>query len=101
MNGIQLINFVPTVNVRLDESGKIVQGLEVGDILFQNQALILNLHPGEMKDFPFVGCGLSDMLLDNSPLYWKAKIREQLEMDGQTVESIKITSKGIDIKATY
>lgn len=101
MNGIQLTDYVPLVKVRRDALGKIEGGLVVGDILYQNQALILSLHPGELKDNPAVGCGISDMLLDNNPLYWRLKIREQLEMDGQRVDKITITTKGIEIKATY
>lgn len=102
MNGIQLTeDYTPIVKVRRDNLGKIVGGLVVGDILEQNQALILSLHPGELKTSPIVGCGISDMLLDNNPLYWRARIREQLEMDGQTVEFVKITRSGVQIKATY
>ena len=41
------------------------------------------------------------MLLDNQPLYWRARIREHLEMDGQTVNSIKITTSGVHIDAHY
>lgn len=101
MNGIQLEKFTPVVQVRRDANGKIVGGLVVGDILYQNQAIILSMQPGELKEFPEVGVGISDMLLDNNPLYWRGRIREQLEIDGQTVESIKITTKGIEIKARY
>lgn len=105
MNGILLadsdILFVPIIEVKRDERGKIVGGLAIGDILTQNQALILTLHPGELKNNPSVGCGISDMLLDNNPLYWRARIREQLEMDGQKVEHVKVTKNGVEIKATY
>ena len=101
MNGIQLTDFVPMVQVRRDKMGKIERGLVVGDILLQNQALILSIHPGELKSAPSVGCGISDMLLDNDPLFWRARIREQLEMDGQQVEYVKLSTAGIQIKATY
>ncbi|MBR0183082.1 MAG: hypothetical protein IJQ05_07405 [Bacteroidaceae bacterium] len=75
--------------------------LETGDILQQNQALLLMLHKGELKERPAVGVGISDMLLDNDPLYWRTMIREQLEMDGQKVGSVKLTRTGIQIGATY
>lgn len=105
MNGILLADaetqFIPIIEVHRDSTGKIVGGLVVGDILTQNQALILTLHPGELKSNPSVGCGISDMLLDNNPLYWRARIREQLEMDGQQVEHVKVTKSGVTIKATY
>lgn len=75
--------------------------LAVGDILRQNQALILALHPGELKERPAVGVGISDMLLDNDPLYWRTAIKEQLEMDGQHVGRVRLTRTEIEIEATY
>lgn len=75
--------------------------LQIGDILRQNQALILLLHKGELKERPAVGVGISDMLLDNDPIYWRTSIKEQLEMDGQKVDSVKIMLDGIQINATY
>ena len=48
-----------------------------------------------------VGVGLSDMLLDNDPMYWRSTIREQLELDGQTVGSVEVTTKGVRIEAEY
>mgnify|MGYP000844441328 FL=1 len=102
MKGIQLTNdFAPTISVQRDGSGKIVSGLRVGDALRQNQALILALHKGELKERPSVGCGITDMLLDGDMLYWRSLIREQLEMDGQRVENIKITRTSILIDAQY
>ncbi len=79
------------------KNGKLV----TGDILRQNQALILCLHKGELKEYPAVGAGISDMLLDNNPLYWRTVIKEQLEMDGQKVESVRVNIDGIDIEADY
>ena len=101
MNGIQLTDFAPAIKVRHDTQGKIVSGLQVGDILRQNQALILALHKGELKERPSVGCGITDMLLDNDPLYWRSLVREQLEMDGQKVNGVKITGTGSYIDAVY
>lgn len=101
MNGIQLTNYEPEIQVRRGRDGKIASGLVVGDTLRQNQALILLLHKGELKEWPAIGGGISDMLLDNDPIYWRTIIREQLEMDGQKVNSVKITRTGISIDATY
>lgn len=75
--------------------------LALGDALRQNQALLLLLHKGELKERPAVGVGIGDMLLDNDPIYWRTSIKEQLEMDGQKVGSVKITKTGIRIEATY
>lgn len=101
MNGIQLTDFSPVIKVRRDVQGKIQSGLKVGDILRQNQSLILALNKGELKERPSVGCGIADMLLDNDPLYWRSLIREQLEMDRQKVNSVKLTLKSIEIDANY
>lgn len=75
--------------------------LALGDTTRQNQALILLLHKGELKENAAVGVGISDMLLDHDPLHWRQEIREQLEMDRQNVRSVKITQKGITIDAHY
>ena len=75
--------------------------LSTGDILRQNQTLILALHKGELKERPAVGVGIGDMLMDNDPIYWRRAIREQLEMDGQQVGSVRITRTGIEIESTY
>jgi len=48
-----------------------------------------------------VGVGIDRMLLDNERLSWTREIREQLEMDGQKVEDVRITDKQIIIKAAY
>ena len=99
--GIQLTNYEPDIKVSRDSSGRILSGLVIGDVLRQNQAIILALHQGELKEWPAVGCGVSDMLLDNDPLYWRTTIREQMEMDGQKVNSVKITNNGIIMDASY
>lgn len=101
MNGIQLDGFVPSIKVRRGADGKITDGLQVGDTLRQNQALILVLHKGELKERPSTGCGIEDMLLDNDPIYWRSLIREQLEMDGQKVNKIEVGKTGIMIDAEY
>lgn len=102
MIGITLTaDYEPRIRLVRDEEGRIIEGLALGETLPQNQALILTLHQGELKEAPAVGCGISDMLLDHRPLFWRARIREQLEMDGQTVTSIKITTTGIHIDARY
>jgi hypothetical protein len=97
MNGIQL---------QFDSDGLLTPVIEngsmaVGDVKNQNTALILSLHKGELKENPAVGVGISDMLLDNDPLFWRSAIREQLEMDGQQVTSIRITTSSIDIDSSY
>ena len=101
MNGIQITDYDLAVNVTRDTSGKITGGLVIGDILRQNQALILVLHKGELKSDPSVGVGISDMLLDHNLRIWKKEIREQMELDGEKVDSIQITSAGLVIDSRY
>lgn len=102
MNGIQLEqSFDIQIRVKRDVSGRITSGLVVGDILAQNQALIINAHKGEFKESPIVGVGISDMLLDHDALAWRTEIREQLEIDGQTVDDVKITTSEITVDAHY
>lgn len=101
MTGIQLTDYEPQINVKRDSLGQITQGLTLGETLQQSQAIILAMHQGELKERPMIGVGISDMLLDNDPIYWRTKIKEQLEMDGMKVGSIKITKTGIQIEAIY
>lgn len=89
------------VKVLRDSSGKIVSGMVVGDILAQNQALILQLHKGELKEDSSVGVGISDMLLDSDLQNWSREIREQMELDGQTVDRIILTNDELRIEARY
>lgn len=101
MKAIILDNYDIAVNITKDSAGKITSGWVLGDVLLQNQAIILSIHQGELKEDPSRGVGIADMLLDDDPLQWRLRIREQLEMDGQKVESITINSHSIDIQSTY
>lgn len=102
MIGIQLSSdYTPLIRLQRDEAGRILSGLALGETLPQNQALILLIHPGELKESPALGCGISDMLLDHQPLLWRTRIREQLELDGQKVNQVTITTSGIHIDAHY
>lgn len=94
MIGIQLKDNDLDIKVQKDTTGRIVSGLVLAETLPQNQALILQLHKGELKDDISVGVGISDMLLDSDIQGWRSEIREQMEMDGQTVNSVQITPGG-------
>ena len=75
--------------------------LQLGEITPQNQAIIIQCHKGEIKENPALGVGISDMLLDQDPLYWRTRIREALELDGQVVELIKLSTSEVLINAHY
>lgn len=86
----------------LDGDGKIMSGMRLGNVLYQNQALILLCHPGEVKEAPILGCGIEDFTLDNNVLAWRRKIRMALELDGQQVREVRITADNqIKIDAGY
>lgn len=101
MIGIQCIDYDLAVDVRRDSYGRITGGLVLGSILYQNQALILAFYKGDLKSDVSVGVGIDRMLLDNERLTWTREIREQLELDGQKVDDVRITDKEIIIKAKY
>ena len=101
MNGIRTQDFDIKIDIKKGLDGKITSGLEVGDILRQNQALILVMHKGELKENHSVGVGISDIINDHQLDKWRAEIREQLEMDGQKVNSVKFDNYGLTIEAEY
>lgn len=72
----------------LDGNGKIVSGLQLGNTLYQNQALILTFYPGAVKLSPVVGVGFNDVLFNTDFLSWKRRIRQQMELDGQKIKRV-------------
>ena len=78
------------VKVIRDRNGLITRGLIIGDVQEQNQAIIISIQPGELKEAPQVGVGIDSMLLSNEILLYKHKIREQLEADGFRVNHLEI-----------
>lgn len=81
--------------------GKITQGLQVGDVTNQNVKIILCMHPGELKEQPTVGVGISNMLLDKDYLLYKHKIRQQLNAEGMQVNHLDIKKQNVEINASY
>lgn len=101
MKGIQMTDYDLDIKVQRDPSGRIISGLAVGDILHQNQAVILSIGKGDLKENPAVGVGAAELLLEHDFNAVRNEIRQQLEMDGQTVSSVNVTEKGIIIDAKY
>jgi len=100
--GIQLNeDYDLKVQVRRDASGVIVSGLQVGDVTYQNQALILSSQKGEIKESPLTGVGINDICNDNNFSIWKREITEQLERDGQRIDKLEINEKGLTLEAKY
>lgn len=90
------------VQVVRDADGRITRGLVIGDITQQNVAALLNIHPGEVKDTPTVGVGISDIALDNDMLFWRGKIRQALENEGLRIKQFTFNNpNAIYIDAGY
>lgn len=94
------------IEVRRDAHGLITGGLVLGDVTNQNQGLILCMQPGESKEHPTLGVGLTSLLFSNDVLLYKHRIREQLESDGFKVTylAMAITPDNkidIDLNASY
>jgi len=100
--GIQLnSDYDLDINVRRDANGKIISGLTVGDVTYQNQAMILKAQKGEFKEHPTVGVGIEDIINDSNVRAWKKEITEQIEADGQRIETLIITEKEFILDAKY
>jgi len=100
--GIQLNKeYDLTIQIRKDAKGLIVSGMQVGDVTYQNQALILSVQKGEIKASPLTGVGINDICNDHEFALWKREITEQLERDGQQIHKLEINEKGLVLDATY
>ncbi len=75
--------------------------LAVGDSTLQNQALLLKCHKGELKEHPYAGVGIDDMVNDCDTDFWRHRIREELRRDGMKVEKITIRGEQVNITAKY
>lgn len=97
-----------TENMELDievvrnAEGKIVSGLQVGDVTRQNQRTIILAHKGEIKEAPTLGVGLASFLDDDDPSDLLREIRTNLREDGQVVSSCGFNLSGkLVIDAKY
>lgn len=90
------------IKVKRNIDGKISNGLTVGNILNQNQALILITQPGENKFNPNLGVGITDVLLSQDYLGYRHKIRQQFSLDGLNVLKLDLyNNKPLLIDANY
>lgn len=89
-----------------DENGDliIVNGdFAKGDATRKHQRSLIINHPGSFTQFPGVGVGIRRLLLNEmSPAEAKLLIIEALELDGQTIDKLKINEDfTIDLEAGY
>lgn len=75
--------------------------LKLAEVTHQNQAMLLAAHPGEYKENPLLGVGLSDILQDHDLRGWRSRIIQTLEADGQRVRKVELTNAGLTIEAEY
>jgi hypothetical protein len=92
--------------ILLDENGDIMVrngSMVIGDTTLQNQYLILVAQKGEIKEYPTLGVGISDVLGDDDVLEWKKLIREEFAKDGLTVNKIDLNLQTgeLEINANY
>lgn len=100
--GIQLTNALePVIDVVRDSTGMISSGLVVGDILYQNQYMILTAQKGEFKEYPTLGVGINDLVNDDDLNAWKKTIREEFAKDNLKIDKLSITTSGMELKAYY
>ena len=105
MRGIGILigdNYALKVEPIRDSTGKIANGLKIGNSILQNTGLILIASKGEFKEEPVMGVGIEGVLLDNDYLEWRRKIRLQMELDRQTVKEVTFNSvDNLSIDAVY
>lgn len=65
-------------------------GLSINDTLYQNQFIIMAAQKGDLKEYPMLGVGISDIANDNDLLEWKRSIREEFAKDGLKVSKLDI-----------
>jgi hypothetical protein len=100
--GIQLNkDYDVDIKIRRDAQGKIAGGMVVGEVTHQNQAIILFAQKGEIKEYPTIGVGLGNACNDEGFALWKREIAEQIEADGQRIETLIFNEQEFYLKANY
>lgn len=85
-----------------DATGLISQGVVLGNTLEQNKALILIAQPNDFKEYPTLGVGIEDVLLDSDLLEFRHKIRDNFAKDGLKITELDLYSTDrINIEASY
>jgi hypothetical protein len=72
-----------------------------GESTKQHQQDLLIAHKGEFRLSPLVGAGISDSLNDNGFGENLQEVQRQFEMDGMTIEQIRVDGQELEVKAEY
>lgn len=89
----------------MDENGDLL--IQNGDFVIGNSELqhqedILAAHKGEYKEYPEIGVGIKEELLNENPRQVLVQIRANFEYDGMTVTTLQIAPNGnLVIDAKY
>lgn len=84
-----------------DEQGLITCGMAMGDILAQNESLLVVAAPGEFKATPTVGAGAMRFLRDDDTDAFIAAVCSQLRGDGMAVVAVEYKNDELKIDASY
>ena len=107
--GIQLIDHTNDgeimdlkINPVRDASGKISQGVVLGNTLHQNKALILMAQPNDFKANPTLCVGIGNLTLDSDLLECRHRIREVFPLDGLKITELDLYDvDNVKIEASY
>lgn len=77
------------------------QDLVIGESTTQHQQQLLLTYPGEWKQNPLTGVGLTDWLNDERSRDLVTEIRRQFKSDGMTVAEIGYEQGKLKIDAEY
>lgn len=77
-----------------DSNGLITSGFLIGNVTEQNQRAILLAEKGEIKENPLLGVGIASFLDHDDPSELLREVRENLRMDGQTVNKCGFNNEG-------
>ncbi len=90
------------VVVKRSFDGLITEGIQVGEITYQNQELIIMCEKGEIKEAPLKGVGTSSFIDDDSPDSFMREIRTQLTQEGMQVDRVEFDANSdLVIDAKY
>lgn len=94
----------PVFDIVRDQSGRIVNGLNVGATQPQNEALILASNAGEFKNSPTLGVGLSNAVLSDTAdtLKYRHAVRRNYDLEGLSISQLDMFDlRKINIVAKY
>lgn len=68
----------------------------------QHLSLLLLSEKGEWREFPWLGVGIRNMLLDDAqPLLLKKEIRKQVQLDGAILTKLRLKQGEVELEADY